>query len=392
MMDAAVPAQATLEAPTVERRHDLDWLRVLAMALLLFFHSARPFVQWRWHINGEVSDLLTALLEFITIWHMPLFFLLSGSAAYLAMSLRPERSFARERVKRILLPLVFGMLVIIPPQVYVERIFRGQFDGSYLAFNAQMFNGIYPDGDMSWHHLWFLAYLFVFSLLALPVFKRYLRDGEPVFLRRLMDCLEGRWMWLLPAIPLALYGAILQPFWPRGNQTLINDWTNVAYYLTLFVYGFILVSDSRYSQWIRRKGNVALVLGCISGVILGGGAVVVPQLGLSDTFAGFLDLLGRVLWGFSSWFWMVALLSLGSRFLGFKNRFLSYANEAVLPVYILHQTVIVLVAFYVLKLSLSIPLAFLLVLTLSTLGTLLIYDLIVKRVNWLRFLFGMRTV
>jgi len=154
------------------RRHDLDWLRVFAVVVLLFFHSARPFVKWEWHIKNEtVSGFITNILEFINIWHMPLFFLLSGSAAWFAMSLRPERSFTKERFKRLFIPLIFGMLVIVPPQVYIERIFRGQFEGSYFSFYLEAFKGMYPEGNLSWHHLWFLAYLFVFHYLLYQFLK-----------------------------------------------------------------------------------------------------------------------------------------------------------------------------------------------------------------------------
>lgn len=373
------------------RRHDLDWLRFFAVVVLLFYHSARPFVGWGWHINNSVvSVLLTGILRFVNIWHMPLFFLLSGSAAWFAMSFRPERSFAKERVKRLFIPLVFGMAVIIPPQVYVERIFKGQFEGSYLSFYPEAFNGMYPDGNLSWHHLWFLAYLFVFSLLALPIFKRYLADRRPAFLGWLMDFLDGRWTWVAPAIPLALYEAVLRPFWPQGSQNLINDWANIAYYFTIFVYGFVLVSDQRYQLLIQRHGNRALLWGIVSGLALASFYAVVPAFGLSRPIFGLLELFYRMLWGFSCWFWLVALLSLGTRFLSFTNRILPYANEAVLPVYILHQTVIVIATFFVLKLSLSIPLALILVLISSSAGSLLIYDLIVKRIKWIRFLFGMR--
>ena len=143
------------------RRYDLDWLRVFAVLVLLCFHSARPFDEWGWHIKNEtVSGFITSILQFINIWHMPLFFLLSGSAAWFALSLRPERSFAKERVKRLLIPLVFGMAVIIPSQVYIERIFRGQFEGSYFSFYIVAFSGSYPEGNLSWHHLCFLLHHF----------------------------------------------------------------------------------------------------------------------------------------------------------------------------------------------------------------------------------------
>ena len=165
------------------RLYYLDWLHVFAVLILIFFHSARPFDEWGWRIKNEtVSGIITNILQFINIWHMPLFFLLSGSAAWFALSLRPERSFAKERVKRLLIPLVFGMAVIIPSQVYIERIFRGQFEGSYFSFYIVAFSGSYPEGNLSWHHLWFLAYLFVFSLLAFPIFKRYLVDRKPAIL------------------------------------------------------------------------------------------------------------------------------------------------------------------------------------------------------------------
>jgi len=375
------------------RRYDLDWLRVLAVIILLFYHSARPFVTWRWHINNEtVSECITGILLFVNIWHMPLFFLLSGSAAWFAMSIRPERSFTKERVIRLFIPLVFGMAVIIPPQVYIERIFRGQFDGSYFSFYLEAFNGSYPEGNMSWHHLWFLAYLFVFSLLALPIFKRYLIDRKPAFLKQLMDSMDGRWNLFAPAIPLAIYEAILRPYWPGGNQNLINDWANFAFYFTIFVYGFVLVSDQKYQLSIQRHGNKAIILSIVTSLVLLFIDLVGGELGLSKPVLGILKLFHRLIWGFSCWFWLIALLSTGFRFLNFTNRFLVYSNEAVLPIYILHQTVIVIATFFIIKLSLPILPALILVTICAFAGSIIIYDFIVKRIKWLRYLFGMRTV
>ena len=373
------------------RRNDLDWLRVFAVVVLLLFHSARPFDEWGWHIKNEtVSGFITNILQFINIWHMPLFFLLSGSAAWFALSLRPERSFAKERVKRLFIPLVFGMAVIIPPQVYIERIFRGQFEGSYFSFYLEAFNGMYPEGNLSWHHLWFLAYLFVFSLLALPIFKRYLVDRKPAFLKQLMDSIDGRWSLFAPAIPLALYEAVLRPYWPGGNQNLINDWANFVSYFTIFVYGFVLVSDQKYQLSIQRHGNKAIILSIVTSIVLLLFYPVGGKLGLSKSVFGVLELFYRIIWGFSCWFWLVALLSMGARFLNFTNRFLAYSNEAVLPIYILHQTVIVIATFFIIKLSLPILPALILVTFCAFAGSIIIYDLVVKRIKWVRVLFGMR--
>jgi glucan biosynthesis protein C len=373
------------------RRHDLDWLRVFAVVVLLFFHSARPFVKWGWHIKNEtVSGFITNILQFINIWHMPLFFLLSGSAAWFAMSLRPERSFAKERVKRLFIPLIFGMVVLVPPQVYIERIFRGQFEGSYFSFYLEAFNGMYPEGNLSWHHLWFLAYLFVFSLIALPIFRRYLVDRKPAFLKRLMDSMDGRWNLFAPAIPLAFYEAVLRPYWPNGSQNLINDWANFVSYFTIFVYGFVLVSDQKYQLLIQRHGSKATMLSLVTSLVLLLFYPVGGKLGLSKPVFGVLELFYRIIWGFSCWFWLVALLSIGARFLNFTNRFLVYSNEAVLPIYILHQTVIVIATFFIIKLSLPILPALTLVTFCAFAGSIIIYDLIVKRLKWVRVLFGMR--
>jgi hypothetical protein len=282
------------------------------------------------------------------------------------------------------------MVVIVPPQVYIERIFRGQFEGSYFGFYLEAFNGPYPEGNLSWHHLWLLAYLFVFSLLALPIFKKYLVDRKPAFSKRLMDSMDGRWNLFAPAIPLALYEAILRPYWPNGNQNLINDWANYASYFTIFVYGFVLVSDQKYQLSIQRHGNKAIILSIVTSLVLLLFDLEGGKLGLSKPVFGVLELFYRIIWGFSCWFWLVALLSIGARFLNFTNRFLVYSNEAVLPIYILHQTVIVIATFFIIKLSLPILPALILVTFCAFAGSIIIYDQIVKRLKWVRILFGMR--
>jgi hypothetical protein len=205
-----------------------------------------------------------------------------------------------------------------------------------------------------------------------------------------MDSMNGRWDLFAPAIPLALYEAVLRPYWPGGNQNLINDWANFASYFTIFVYGFVLVSDQKYQLSIQRHGNKAIILSIVTSLVLLLFDLVGGKLGLSKSVLGAVGLFYRLIWGFSCWFWLVALLSIGARFLNFTNRFLVYSNEAVLPIYILHQTVIVLATFFIIKLSLPILPALTLVTFCAFAGSIIIYDLIVKRIKWVRVLFGMR--
>ncbi|MBM3149512.1 MAG: acyltransferase, partial [Chloroflexi bacterium] len=158
------------------RRYDLDWVRVIAMLMLLLFHSGRFFDFDPWHLkNVETGLAFAAYNHFFNYWGMQLFFLVAGAAVWFSLGTRKTGPFVKERVLRILVPLLFGILLVVPPQVYLERIYEGQFSGSFFQFYPHFFEGTYSgsyagSGNFSWHHLWFLAYLFTFTLLALPLF------------------------------------------------------------------------------------------------------------------------------------------------------------------------------------------------------------------------------
>ena len=158
-----------------ERRYDIDWLRVLAMLSVFLFHCARFFDYEDWHVKNNQLDLgLSVFVSFLGLWIMPIFFLLSGEGSYFALSFRKSGQYITERLKRLVVPLLFGMFVIIAPlQVYLERVSRSQFVGSFIEFYPHYFDGFYAfGGNFAWMgiHLWFLEFLFIFSLLSLPPF------------------------------------------------------------------------------------------------------------------------------------------------------------------------------------------------------------------------------
>lgn len=378
-----------------ERRHDIDWLRVLAVLLLIYFHSARIFDPWGFYVKNEPSsEAMGAFIGFVHQWHMPLLFLVSGAATWFSLGSRTGGEYAGERLRRLIIPLIFGSLVIVPPQVYcmrLENLAHGRlsaykFSGSYLKFYPHFFDGIAPRGNFEWAHLWFLGYLFVFSLLVLPLFL-FLRkgSGRPLTSRLAALC-ERRGGIFLLAIPLALIQATLRARWP-GWQNLYDDWANFSFYLTFFIYGYILCSDAGFMRAIDRHGKAALLMGMASVLVLfalerTGNA---PARGYSLGWTLYM-----ILNGFNSWFWIVAILGFGRRYLNFTNSALRYANEAVLPFYILHQTVIVVIGYYVVRWNMGVTGKFLVITTASLAATVLIYDAFVKRVGFMRFLFGMR--
>jgi fucose 4-O-acetylase-like acetyltransferase len=123
--------------------------------------------------SGEDSELLSCFSGIVDPWHMPLLFVLSGAGTWFVLRFRKAGQYARERAGRLLVPLVFETLLIVPPQVYLQRLQEGRFEGVFFVFYPHFFDGIYPQGIFTWNHLWFVAYVLVFSLMALPVFIRH---------------------------------------------------------------------------------------------------------------------------------------------------------------------------------------------------------------------------
>jgi len=367
------------------RRYDLDWLRVVAFALLILYHVGMFFVPWGWHIKNDVLyPELVYPMRFLHGWRLPILFVISGMGTYYALSKRSGRAFVLERLKRLLLPLAVGMLLIVPPQVYIERLHDGAFTGSYAAFwPAEAFIGEYPEGNLSWHHLWFLPYLLVYSLVLTPTFL-YLRrcPGNRLTqqLRRLADRPLGLYVFLLP---LYLFEALLEPFFP-STYALVGDWFNLVNYGFLFFAGFCLITigDAFWSA-VRQRRRWYLLAGAASFSLL---LLIWTQLEDSP-LVHFTEALVAV---FNCWSWILALFGYASAYLNRPSRALAYANEAVYPFYILHQTITVVLGYYLM----NAPLGFWPKAALMVLGTFglswLFYELLIRRWRWVRPLFGLK--
>jgi glucans biosynthesis protein C len=374
----------------VERQNYIDWLRVGAMFLLLFYHTGRLFDEPAWHIkNAVLNEPINIFNRFLDIWHMPLFFILAGASVWFALGKRTAGAFAWERVLRLFVPLAFGMLIIVPPQVYYERIFDGDFTGSFLAWYPNTFHGAYSmdnaNGNLSWHHLWFLAYLFVFSLLLIPVFRYFHAEKRKPLISRIAGFMEKPGAIFLPSLPLVIFNLTLRPIYGGGNQNLINDWANFLFYITIFFYGFMLVSDSRFLQLIRRYRVTTLIAAIVLSLgiyFLENGIISPPEI--------VSDIVLLIIYAVACWCWLMAIIGTGSLILNFTNKVLSYATEAVLPVYILHQTIIIVLGFYVIQWNTGVAPKYFFIVLATLAGSLAVYEL-VRRFNVTRFLFGIKS-
>jgi glucans biosynthesis protein C len=223
------------------RLYFIDWVRVLAFGLLILFHCAMPFVVFGWEIkNKQQSAVLSSVVLWLHQWRLPLLFFIAGAGTNFSLARRSWDRFLGERFTRLFIPLWFAILFIIPIQIYFERLQHGQYSGSYLAFYPSVWTFVpYPEGTLSWSHLWFVAYLFVFNLLMLPVFV--MLRSAPV----------RRWKIAVlqhvasPVSLLGLAGLFMLIYfkcyirWPE-QLSLLDDWFVFNSSLTLFFLGYFL--------------------------------------------------------------------------------------------------------------------------------------------------------
>ena len=342
--------------PALARRYDLDWLRIIAILTLFFYHTGMIYVSWGWHIKStEHSQPMEEVMRWLHRWRMPLLFFISGAGTFFALQKRSYGAYAGERVRRLFIPLVFGMFVIVPPQIYIEWLFRGRFSGSYVDFYPNVF-GFQPyqdggtGGAFSWHHLWFICYLFFYSLLSIPVFLWLKTAAGQRFTDRVgrIAGRPGGAMWLMIiVICLSQYG--LRRFYPEETHGLTNDWAYFVENLLLFWFGYVLVSRREYWQVLADQRRMFGVATLVFTVILYG-----MRMQFTD------NEIDRLFWIDFTYFTnslclMVASVLMtvgyGYTYLNKNHRWLPRLNAAVYPFYILHQTVIVLLGYYVLTRS-----------------------------------------
>jgi len=317
-------------------------------------------------------------------WHMSLFFILAGASTYFALKKRSGVEYIKERVKRLFIPLLFGTLVVIPPLSYLGLLNHSDYSQSFIAWFPSFFqlqtadlNGFFM-GGLTTGQLWFILHLLVYSLVALPLFLYFNRASGRRWTERIAGIL------MKPAMLFLLFPALLALIsrfpWVLGGNPL--------FYITFFIVGFILMASQSLMDQIDRYRLLLLVLG------------VVPLVGLITTSATnswpanvpeWADIMMDAYRnGFVPWFFILALLAYGRRLLNFTNRFLRYFAEGAYPIYILHQTILMAIAFFVVQWSLGVAAKYAIIVALSFAGTVLAYDILVRRTNITRFLFGMK--
>jgi len=367
------------------RRYDIDTLRVIVFGLLIFYHVGMFFVPWDFHIKNSVTyEWLTLPMIFLNQWRLPLLFVISGMGTFFNISKKNSFGFAKERFVRLFIPLVVGMLFVVPPQVYFERLNTGQFSGSYFEFwPSAAFNGSYPEGNLSWHHLWFLPYLLLFSHALIPAFYFLLKHPQAWIIRKTKSLATRKFGLFVLAVPLIFWYVFLKPHFP-STHGLVDDWYNIMNYCTLFFYGFLLMTlRDLFWENLTKNRRLYLITATISFslmIFVGIGIVSFPcKEEILNAFQAI-----------NAWAWILVMISYAATYLNKPSRNLSYANEAVYPFYILHQTVMIALGYYLINVGLCLFAKFS-IMVAGTFGiTWLIYEFGIRRYNWIRPLFGMK--
>ncbi len=376
-----------------ERLYFLDWVRIIAFFLLILYHVGMYYVSWDWHVKSVyASDKIEALMLLTAPWRLSLLFLISGVASGFMLTKLSATTFMRQRSWRLLVPLVFGMLVIVPPQPYFEVVEKVAYAGSYgdfMQLYLQAYNGFCKDGHCltlpTWNHLWFVAYLWTYTLVlgvaVLALGKRFASLSD-----RAARLLTGWRILVLPLLVLGITRAALVLVFPETHD-LVNDWYNHAHYFFLFVLGALLCRQVAF--W-RGVGNLrwlalALAASCWAALIIYYALSDATYLALKDTPVRAIMSTVR---GAFEWTAIVAACGFAQRLLNFDNAGRRYLADAVFPVYIVHQTLIVAMAHLIKPVGLGPVIEGAILVVLTVCISFGIFEL-VRRVRWLRPLFGL---
>ncbi|HEY9234531.1 MAG TPA: acyltransferase family protein [Phenylobacterium sp.] len=364
-----------------ERRPDLDWIRVSAFFLLILYHVGMFYVPWGFHVKSpDPVAWLEPVMRLSSPWRLTLLFLVSGAATRFMADKLSAGALARARTARLLPPLVFAILVIVPPQTYYEIVEKLGYSGGVIDFYRKYLTASghwRTDGapliTPTYNHMWFVAYLLVYSLLLaglLPLVR-----GGVAAVERSLDRLAGGWgLLLVPILVLAGLQLWLAPRFPI-THALFDDWYNHALSLAAFLFGFLSAKSETLKAGFIRLRWAALAL-AVAGYLVFMWTDPPPVI-------------GRIAYAVDQWAAIAAILGFAGMHVTRGGPVLTYLTLGVFPFYIVHQTFIVVAGHHLAKLGLPQGLEALM-LVAGTFATCLATYEIVRRVNWLRPLFGLK--
>ncbi|WOI38779.1 acyltransferase [Alteromonas sp. CI.11.F.A3] len=382
------------------RFHALDALRVIAFGVLILYHIGMYYVlEWGWHIKSEQPQAwLQDVMILTNQWRMSLLFLIS-SMVLTALLTRVEPQpllflkragvLIAQRTQRLLIPLLFGMFVIVAPQVYIEWTVSGVIDTTftqfYLAYinpNTQWLAERHSDiGLLTWNHLWFLPYLWVYSLLIIllyPVMTQLakVQIGLITFAFASSTAMVAIWLMLRNTYPT--------------THDLLNDWYSHAKYFLVMLVGAVIILQPKLWEALERTRYVSMLVAlCMYSLIIADRHDMLGPVGDWMTESWWFRVMVGYIVVLNHWAWLAAILGFGKRYLSKPMAWVKYLNSGVLPYYMMHQTLIVVAAYALHSIGFPVGIQFVLILLVTLVGCALTYEL-AKRNLVTRILFGLK--
>ena len=378
-----------------ERRYDVDWLRTLALGLLFLYHLGMYYVlDWGWHVKSDVqSEWLQDLMILSNQWRMSLLFFVSGMTLALIEAKYSASRLLKTRFTRLFIPLLFGMYVIVPPQLYFELQQNSGFTGNYWQFYQEYINidtELAPHkqsaiGLLTWNHLWYLAYLWVYTLVFLavkPILNLVTRSA-------IFDKINSVAAMLILISTVLAAWFFLRPHFPT-THALVDDWYNHAKYFSVMLFGYLLVHKASIWQQLINRRRAFLVTACCTYLF-----IILDRHGMFDSLASLYQTSDwvRLFYGTifitNMWCWLLVMVGYAGRYLNRPSNILRYANHAVLPWYMLHQTLIIVFAMMLKNVTIPAGLEAAVILGLTLATCFVAYEGI-HRIYMFKLLFGIK--
>jgi len=381
----------------IQRYYYLDWIRILATGGVFILHVAHIFDNVPFQIqNNETNTLFLIMVTNLNFWIMPLFFLVAGASSFISLKKRNNKTYIKERAVRLLIPFCTGLFLLALPQDYVEALNYGTYSGTFIDFipfhlnnvirlikNSKILFSSALFAEFA-HHVWFLAFLFLYSIISLPIFRFFQGKGSH-FLQFLISRLNSLIFLLIPVLPLFIILSTLRPL-----DSTYSGWPAFLYWGSFFIIGYILFSNQKAIDVIERYWFTFLIIGITSFALTllylatyGTALYNNPDYSLNS-------FLGHFLWVLTAYALVLFFIGICRKRLNFQSPHLSNLASGSMPFYLIHLPVVLIVAYFVVKQPLGIYLKFGIIFAASLIVSILFVEFIIRRVKPISFLFGMK--
>lgn len=352
------------------RKYYFDNLRWMSILLLFPFHTAMIYNNFgeNFYVKSKAIPIISGFIEVTSPWFMPLLFVIAGISTSYALERRTSKEYIQERVSKLLVPLTAGVLLLVPMQTFYAEKFHNGYKGTFLAQYLLFFT---RDTDLTGYtggftpaHLWFILYLFIISLAALPIITIYKKSSKKINVEKLS---------VLKILPMFLIFLLMTPILDISGKS-------VGEFFALFMLGYFILSEDTIQE--RLEKSRWYLFSCF--LILTVTNMLIRHVWYSSNGTAY-DIFIRLL----SWIGILSFIGMGKHYLNLHNKATDYFSKASFPIYIFHQGYVVMIGYYALKCTSSIVAQVIIIIIGSFIATMLTYE-VFKRISITRFLFGIK--